>query len=113
MVLGAGNAICPSLLSAFQARFEPTIPTHDSHPRFSCLSRLLKYLGGRLKSLKLFRTQHNVAEKAGVGGSTPSLVTIIPRLPMSRVAQKSLAESRRALQSAFSPLFFGEIRFGS
>jgi hypothetical protein len=36
--------------------------THDFHP-FSCLSRLLKYLGGHLKSLKLFKTQHNVALK--------------------------------------------------
>jgi hypothetical protein len=31
-----------------------------------------------LKSLKLFKTQHNVTpEKAGVGGSTPSLATIL------------------------------------
>src|SRR5438876_8626927 len=49
--------------------FEPTIST-----RFACLSRLLKYLGGHLKSLKLFKT-----EKAGVGGSTPSLATIISK----------------------------------
>jgi len=54
--------------------------THDFHLRFSCLSRLLKYLGGHLKSLKLFKTQHNVAEKAGVGGSTPSLATTFQRL---------------------------------
>jgi hypothetical protein len=40
-----------------------TCLTHDFHPRFPCLSRLLKYLGGHLKSLKLFRTQHNVALK--------------------------------------------------
>src|ERR1700730_15665755 len=40
------------------------------------------------KSLKLFKTQHNVAEKAGVGGSTPSLATII---------LKNLAESPLAL----------------
>jgi hypothetical protein len=39
------------------------VSTHDFHPRFSCLSRLLKYLGGHLKSLKLFKTQHNVALK--------------------------------------------------
>src|SRR5438876_1490403 len=38
--------------------FEPTIST-----RFACLSRLLKYLGGHLKSLKLFKIQHNVALK--------------------------------------------------
>ena len=31
------------------------IRTHDFHPRFSRLSRLLKYLGGHLKSLKLFK----------------------------------------------------------
>jgi hypothetical protein len=43
-------------------------------------------------------------EKAGVGDSTPSLATIIP---------KNLAESRLASQSALSPQFFGEIRFGS
>ena len=34
--------------------------THDFHPRFVCLSRLLKYLGGHLKTLKLFKLQHNV-----------------------------------------------------
>jgi hypothetical protein len=43
-------------------------------------------------------------EKAGVGGSTPSLATII---------QKNLAESRLPSQSALSPQFFGEIRFAS
>src|SRR6266542_5533871 len=37
--------------------------THDFHPRSACLSRLLKYLGGHLKSLKLFKIQHNVALK--------------------------------------------------
>jgi len=36
---------------------------HVLNPRFACLSRLLKYLGGHLKSLKLFKTQHNVALK--------------------------------------------------
>src|ERR1700730_820107 len=35
----------------------------DFHPRFVCLSRLLKYLGGHLKSLKLYKTRHNVALK--------------------------------------------------
>jgi hypothetical protein len=44
------------------------------------------------------------SEKAGVGGSTPSLATII---------QKNLAESRLPSQSALSPQFFGEIRFAS
>jgi len=34
--------------------------THDFNPRFACLSRLLKYLGGHLKSLKLLRLRHNV-----------------------------------------------------
>ena len=41
--------------------------TYDFHPRFACLSRLLKYLGGQLKSRKLSRLQHKPAEKAGVG----------------------------------------------
>jgi hypothetical protein len=46
----------------------------DSNPRFACLSRFLKYSGGHLESLKLLRLKHNVVpEKAGVGGSTPSL----------------------------------------
>jgi hypothetical protein len=37
--------------------------THDFNPRFACLSRLLKDLGGHLKSVKLLRLQHNVALK--------------------------------------------------
>ena len=37
--------------------------THDFNPRFGCLSRLFKDLGGHLKLLKLFKTQHNVALK--------------------------------------------------
>src|SRR5689334_10938413 len=37
--------------------------THDFHPRFSSLSRLLKYLGGHLKSLKSFKIHDNVALK--------------------------------------------------
>jgi hypothetical protein len=64
--------------------FEPLasgIRTYDFRPQFSCLSRLLKHLGGHLKSLKLFKTQRKT-EKAGGGGSTPSLATIFSvRLP--------------------------------
>jgi len=45
-----------------------------------------------------------LTEKAGVDGSIPSLATII---------LKNLAESRLAARFALSPLFFGEIRFGS
>jgi site-specific recombinase XerC len=37
--------------------------THGFNPRFSCLSRLLKHLGGHLKALKLFKTLYNVALK--------------------------------------------------
>ena len=47
------------------------------------------------KSLKLFKTQHNVAEKAGVGGSTPSLATII----LKNLAQTASFSVRS--QSAF------------
>jgi len=37
--------------------------TRGFNPRFACLSRLLKHLGGHLKSLKLFKTLCNVALK--------------------------------------------------
>jgi hypothetical protein len=37
--------------------------TRDFNPRFACLSRLLKDLGGHLESLKLLRIQLNVALK--------------------------------------------------
>jgi hypothetical protein len=47
------------------------ISTHDAF----WLSRLLKDLGGHLKSRKLFKLLYVVAEKADVGGSTPSLAT--------------------------------------
>jgi len=44
------------------------------------------------------------SEKAGVGGSTPPLVTIIP---------KDLAESRLSIPVRSELALFGEIRFGS
>jgi hypothetical protein len=73
-----------------------TVSTHDFHPRFACLSRLLKYLGGHLKSLNLFKTQHNVAEKAGVGGSTPPLAiifSIIWKVSLNYLVRSKSAES--------------------
>jgi hypothetical protein len=48
---GAALALTPLCVS-FRA--------HDSNPQFACLSRLLKYLGGHLKSLKSLRVQRNV-----------------------------------------------------
>jgi hypothetical protein len=51
-----------------------------SNPRFPptilMSLRLLKYLGGHLKSLKSFKIQHNVALKSLAGGQDPSLGTI-------------------------------------
>jgi hypothetical protein len=38
--------------------FEPTISTHDSR-----ISQDFSGLGGHLKSLKLFKTEHNLALK--------------------------------------------------
>ena len=43
-------------------------------------------------------------EKAGVGGSTPSLATIFQSLYLT---------SNKTSQSALSPLFFRDIRFDS
>jgi hypothetical protein len=45
--------------SAIRMAFEPTIPTRDSDVSL----RLLRYLGGHLKSSKSLRVQHNVALK--------------------------------------------------
>ncbi len=75
-----GCAICPQLL--LNLGVEPTISTHDS-----LASRLLKYLGGHLKSVKLFKTR-DVAEKGWRRRSTPSLAAIIPnnlRVPLNVV----------------------------
>jgi hypothetical protein len=48
------------------------ISTHDSRVSHD----FSPYLAGHLKSFKLFKTQ---PEKAGVGGLTPSLATMIPK----------------------------------
>ena len=48
----------------FQARLEPTISTHDSRASHDFSSTL----GGHLKSLNLFKTQHNVALKRLAAG---------------------------------------------
>src|SRR6266511_2064297 len=58
-------SLCESLLAreseeVRRREMSVWLSTHDFHPRFACLSRLLKYLGGHLKSLKLLRLQHNV-----------------------------------------------------
>ena len=57
----------------------------------------------RLRPVKSLQILIN-AEKAGVGGSTPSLATII---------LKNLAESRLALSVRSQSAIFGEIRFDS
>jgi hypothetical protein len=70
IVIVIGRARAHGVLFEVGALFEPTIRG------FACLSRLLKYLGGQLKSLKLFKLQHKPALKkpdAGwFGEMTPS-----------------------------------------
>jgi hypothetical protein len=89
IVIVIGLARAHGVLFEVGVPFEPTIPTHDS----PCLSGLLKYFGGHLESLKSLKQQHNVAEKAGVGGSTPSLATII----LTNLAESRLVRSQSAV----------------
>ena len=71
------------------------------HPRFACLSSLLKYLGGHLKTLKLLKIQHNVALKRLASG-----VQLPPWPPHFK-------ELSGVASCPPSPLFSREIRFGS
>jgi hypothetical protein len=68
-----GNTEVKPLLAGLSAT---VFRTHDFNPRFACLSRLLKDLGGHLESLKLLKLLHNVALKkpaaGGFGGMIPS-----------------------------------------
>jgi phage/plasmid-associated DNA primase len=66
-------------------------------PRFSCLSRLLKYLGGHLKSLKSFKTQHNVALKRLASGFNSLPARGICR---SASSERSDAEKTTAIRLA-------------
>ena len=52
--------------------------THGDHPRSTRFSRTFQCLAVPRQPLKLLETL-NDTEKAGVGGSTPSLATIIPK----------------------------------
>jgi hypothetical protein len=54
--------------------------THGDHPRLVCLARVFQCLAVPRQPLKLLETlESGVPEKAGVGGSTASLATIIPK----------------------------------
>jgi len=76
--VGYTEAIRPGFLARIrQLTVEPTISTNDS----LCLSRLLEYLAGHLKSRKLFKLQYkppniiargrrNLVSRRGINDST-------------------------------------------
>jgi len=80
-----GNAEVKPLLAGLSAT---VFRTHDFNPRFACLSRLLKDLGGHLESLKLLKLQHKVALKRLASAVQlrpwpPSFQSLASRLPVT------------------------------
>jgi hypothetical protein len=75
-------------------------PAQEPSPRQARLSRTLKDLCSHLKPVKSLQILVN-AEKAGVGGSTPSLATIIPK----HLRQTGNFPSVRSQSAIFSARF--------
>jgi len=67
-------------LNASRLAFAVVARRLKNHPRFACLPGNCQCLPIRGQSLKLLETLENTSSaKAGVGGSTPSLASVIPK----------------------------------